>query len=126
MRGLKERYEIHHGIRIKDAALVRATVLSKRYIRDRFLPDKAIVKNAIGSLNTRLAEQELTLAVSDDVLELLARKGYDPVYGARPLRRVIRTILENALAKALLAKTFDAGSTIDVGLSADGAGVVFS
>src|ERR1700682_5479095 len=42
LRGLKERYEVHHGVRIKDAALVAAAVLSHRYIADRFLPDKAI------------------------------------------------------------------------------------
>ncbi|MCS7311961.1 MAG: ATP-dependent chaperone ClpB [Acidobacteria bacterium] len=42
LRGLKERYEIHHGVRIKDGALVAAAVLSQRYIADRFLPDKAI------------------------------------------------------------------------------------
>jgi ATP-dependent Clp protease ATP-binding subunit ClpB len=42
LRGLRERYEIHHGVKIKDAALVAAAVLSNRYISDRFLPDKAI------------------------------------------------------------------------------------
>src|SRR5438128_1178140 len=42
LRGLRERYEIHHGVRIKDAALVAAAVLSNRYISDRFMPDKAI------------------------------------------------------------------------------------
>ncbi len=42
LRGLKEKYEIHHGVRIKDSALVSAAVLSNRYITDRFLPDKAI------------------------------------------------------------------------------------
>ena len=42
LRGLKEKYEVHHGVRIKDAALVAAAVLSHRYISDRFLPDKAI------------------------------------------------------------------------------------
>ena len=42
LRGLKERYEIHHGVRIKDAALIAAATLSHRYISDRFLPDKAI------------------------------------------------------------------------------------
>ncbi len=42
LRGLRERYEVHHGVRIRDAALVAAAVLSKRYITDRFLPDKAI------------------------------------------------------------------------------------
>jgi ATP-dependent Clp protease ATP-binding subunit ClpB len=42
LRGLKEKYEVHHGVRIKDSALVSAAVLSNRYITDRFLPDKAI------------------------------------------------------------------------------------
>ena len=42
LRGLKERYEVHHGVRIRDSALVAAAVLSRRYITDRFLPDKAI------------------------------------------------------------------------------------
>src|SRR5688572_31831010 len=42
LRGLRERYEVHHGVRIKDSSLVAAAVLSQRYITDRFLPDKAI------------------------------------------------------------------------------------
>src|SRR4030066_2147381 len=42
LRGLKERYEVHHGGRIKDSALVSAAVLSNRYISDRLLPDKAL------------------------------------------------------------------------------------
>src|SRR2546423_14397924 len=42
LRGLKERYEVHHGVRITDSAIVAAAVLSPRYITDRFLPDKAI------------------------------------------------------------------------------------
>ena len=42
LRGLKEKYEVHHGVRIADAALVAAATLSDRYITDRFLPDKAI------------------------------------------------------------------------------------
>jgi ATP-dependent Clp protease ATP-binding subunit ClpB len=42
LRGLKERYEVHHGVRIKDSAIVAAAQLSSRYITDRFLPDKAI------------------------------------------------------------------------------------
>ena len=42
LRGLKERFEIHHGVKIQDNALVAAATLSKRYITDRFLPDKAI------------------------------------------------------------------------------------
>ena len=42
LRGLKERYEVHHGVRIQDTAIVAAAMLSHRYIADRFLPDKAI------------------------------------------------------------------------------------
>jgi len=42
LRGLKEKYEVHHGMRIQDSAIVAAAVLSQRYISDRFLPDKAI------------------------------------------------------------------------------------
>jgi ATP-dependent Clp protease ATP-binding subunit ClpB len=42
LRGLKERYEVHHGVRIKDSAIIAAATLSSRYISDRFLPDKAV------------------------------------------------------------------------------------
>ena len=56
LRGLKERYEVHHGVRIKDSALVTAAVLSDRYISDRFLPDKAIdlVDEAAAKLRTEI------------------------------------------------------------------------
>ncbi len=56
LRGLKERYELHHGVRIRDAALVAAAVLSDKYISDRFLPDKAIdlVDEAAAKLRTEI------------------------------------------------------------------------
>jgi len=56
LRGLKERYEVHHGVRIKDAALVAAAVFSNRYITERFLPDKAIdlVDEAAARLRTEI------------------------------------------------------------------------
>jgi ATP-dependent Clp protease ATP-binding subunit ClpB len=56
LRGLRERYELHHGVRIKDAALVAAAVLSNRYISDRFLPDKAIdlMDEAAAKLRTEI------------------------------------------------------------------------
>jgi len=56
LRGLRERYELHHGVRIKDSALVAAAVLSDRYITDRFLPDKAIdlVDEAAARLRTEI------------------------------------------------------------------------
>ncbi len=56
LRGLREKYEVHHGVRIKDSALVAAAVLSNRYITDRFLPDKAIdlVDEAASKLRTEI------------------------------------------------------------------------
>jgi ATP-dependent Clp protease ATP-binding subunit ClpB len=56
LRGLRERYEVHHGVRIKDTALVAAAVMSNRYIADRFLPDKAIdlVDEAAAKLRTEI------------------------------------------------------------------------
>jgi ATP-dependent Clp protease ATP-binding subunit ClpB len=56
LRGLRERYEVHHGVRIKDSALVAAAILSNRYIQDRFLPDKAIdlVDEAAAKLRTEI------------------------------------------------------------------------
>ncbi|MEX2102328.1 MAG: AAA family ATPase, partial [Gaiellaceae bacterium] len=63
LRGLKERYEAHHGIRIRDAALVAAAVLSDRYISDRFLPDKAIdlVDEAASRLRMEIDSSPLEL-----------------------------------------------------------------
>jgi len=67
LRGLKERYEVHHGVRIKDSAIVAAATLSHRYISDRFLPDKAIdlVDEAAASLRIQID----SLPTSIDQLE---------------------------------------------------------
>src|SRR5678810_1489161 len=56
LRGLKEKYELHHGVRIKDSAIVAAAMLSNRYITDRFLPDKAIdlIDEAASSLRIQI------------------------------------------------------------------------
>jgi ATP-dependent Clp protease ATP-binding subunit ClpB len=73
LRGLKERYEVHHGVRIKDAALVTAAVLSHRYITDRFLPDKAIdlVDEAGAKLRTEIDSMPAELdKVSRQVMQL--------------------------------------------------------
>ncbi|CAM9614171.1 unnamed protein product, partial [Hapterophycus canaliculatus] len=63
LRGLKERYEVHHGVRLQDAALVSAAQLSHRYIADRFLPDKAIdlVDEAAAKLNIEVREKPFQL-----------------------------------------------------------------
>ncbi|TLY17124.1 MAG: ATP-dependent chaperone ClpB, partial [Nitrospirae bacterium] len=73
LRGLKERYEVHHGVQIKDAALVAAAKLSHRYISDRFLPDKAIdlVDEAAARLRTEIDSLPVELdEVSRKVMQL--------------------------------------------------------
>ncbi len=73
LRGLRERYEVHHGVRIKDAALVSAAVLSNRYISDRFLPDKAIdlVDEAAAKLRTEIDSMPAELdEISRRVMQL--------------------------------------------------------
>ena len=73
LRGLRERYEVHHGVRIKDASLVTAAVLSDRYISDRFLPDKAIdlIDEAAAKLRTEIDSMPTELdEVSRRVMQL--------------------------------------------------------
>lgn len=67
LRGLKEKYEVHHGVRIKDSAIVAAATLSNRYITDRFLPDKAI--DLIDEAASKLRIEIDSLPVEIDVLE---------------------------------------------------------
>ena len=74
----------------------------------------AIADLQVAQLQRRLAEQDLAIAVSDAAKALLARAGFDPAYGARPLKRAVQTHLETPLAKALLAGDFQAGDTIQV------------
>ncbi len=86
LRGLKERYEIHHGVKIKDSALVSAAILSHRYIADRFLPDKAIdlideaasrLRMEIDSMPTELDEVERRIRQLEIEREAV-RKEKDP------------------------------------------------
>jgi ATP-dependent Clp protease ATP-binding subunit ClpB len=67
LRGLKERYEVHHGVRIQDAALVAAAVLSHRYISDRFLPDKAV--DLVDEAASRLKIELDSMPTEVDVVE---------------------------------------------------------
>ena len=72
LRGLKERYEVHHGVKIKDSALVSAAVLSNRYISDRFLPDKAI--DLIDESASKLKMEIDSMPVELDELERKIRQ----------------------------------------------------
>jgi len=75
-------------------------------------------------LAKRLGERQLMLTLSDKALDLLGNIGFDPVYGARPLKRVIQQQLENPLAKEILAGGFQPGDTIAV--DAQGGRLVFA
>ena len=67
LRGLKERYELHHGVRIQDAAIIAAVTLSHRYITDRFLPDKAI--DLIDEASSRLRIEIDSMPTEIDEIE---------------------------------------------------------
>jgi ATP-dependent Clp protease ATP-binding subunit ClpB len=104
LRGLKERYEVHHGIRIQDAALVSAATLSHRYISDRFLPDKAIdlvdeaaskIKMEIDSMPADIDQTERRL-IQLRIEEQALKKERDPASKTRleELRREIAELTE--------------------------------
>ncbi|MFC3104755.1 ATP-dependent chaperone ClpB [Salinisphaera aquimarina] len=82
---------------------------------------RSIARIQMRELHERLAERELTLEISDTALDKLAEAGFDPVYGARPLKRSIQTLVENPLAKRILAGEFIAGDTVRVDLGDDAA-----
>src|SRR6185503_16122970 len=81
--------------------------LDKAQIRD-------IARIQLRGLEKRLAERGLKLALSDDALALLGNVGFDPVYGARPLKRAVQQQLENPLAQRILAGEFSSGDTVKV------------
>ncbi|UKE47976.1 MULTISPECIES: ATP-dependent chaperone ClpB [Xanthomonas translucens group] len=76
---------------------------------------KSIARIQLGGLDKRLAERGLKIELSDRALELLGNVGFDPVYGARPLKRAIQSQLENPLAQQILSGQFLSGDTIKVG-----------
>ncbi|TVQ87036.1 MAG: ATP-dependent chaperone ClpB [Chromatiaceae bacterium] len=81
---------------------------------------RAIARIQVQYLQKRLAEREFRLVLSDGALDHLGAAGFDPVYGARPLKRAIRAQLENPLAQAILSGRFAPGDTIEVDIGADG------
>ncbi|MDE0507708.1 MAG: type VI secretion system ATPase TssH, partial [Gammaproteobacteria bacterium] len=79
-----------------------------------------IARLQIDLLNRRLADNELKIHVSPAMLRFIAEAGFDPVYGARPLKRAIQNRIENPLAQHVLAGEFGPGSQIDIDLGANG------
>jgi ATP-dependent Clp protease ATP-binding subunit ClpB len=83
-----------------------------------------IVEIQIKKLSARLAEKNIELILSDDALSLIAEKGYDPVYGARPLKRVIQQFIENPLSMEILKGNIAEGDRIRA--EAEGSRIVFN
>jgi ATP-dependent Clp protease ATP-binding subunit ClpB len=121
----------------EETALVQAQVM--RVVRDHFRPEflnrldeivlfrrlqrddmKTIVEIQLGRLRSLLADRNITLDLDQSALDWLAHEGYDSVYGARPLKRVIQRSLQNKLAKLLLEGSIHEGETIHVTAGADG------
>lgn len=75
---------------------------------------RSIVDLMLSDLHKRLDEQEMTMTVSDEAKDILVKEGYDPAYGARPLRRTIQRLIEDPLAEALLSGQYQAGDNIKV------------
>ncbi|WP_027716087.1 ATP-dependent chaperone ClpB [Desulfuromonas sp. TF] len=115
LRGLKERFEVHHGVRIQDGALVAAATLSHRYISDRFLPDKAIdlVDEACATIRTEIDSMpqeldEVTRRVMQlEIEEAALKKEKDPASKAR-LEALRRELAEQKHQADTLKAQWDA------------------
>ncbi len=81
---------------------------------------REIVKLQVERLKRRLSERKIQLSLSEDALDIVVSAGYDPTYGARPLKRAIQRELENQLAKAILRGDFNDGDQVLVTSDGDG------
>jgi ATP-dependent Clp protease ATP-binding subunit ClpB len=81
---------------------------------------RKIVDIQLGYLHARLGERDISLSLDDAARDRLAEAGYDPVYGARPLKRAIQQQLENPLAQRILRGDFGPGDSVRVVAAADG------
>ena len=79
---------------------------------------RGIADIQLSLLQKRVREREMNLSLSDDLIDKLVEVGFDPVFGARPLKRAIQTVLENPLAQEILSGHFMPGDSIQAGLDA--------
>lgn len=100
---LKERFKPEFLNRVDETIFFKGLTLSDL---------KQIVDIQMESLRKRLQEQDISLEITSDAKELLANAGFNPIYGARPLKRAIRQLVENPLSKLILAQKFIKGDTL--------------
>jgi ATP-dependent Clp protease ATP-binding subunit ClpB len=119
LRGLRERYELHHGVRIKDSSLVAAAVLSQRYISDRFLPDKAIdlIDEAAAKLRTEIdsmpAELDETLRRQMQLeIEREALKKESDAASKERLKKIEKELAEIKTGSAALSAQWSADQQV--------------
>jgi ATP-dependent Clp protease ATP-binding subunit ClpB len=105
LKALQKQFRPEFLNRVDDLILFHC--LSKTELRQ-------IVALQVRRVERRLADQKLNLAISDAAIDFIADRGYDPVYGARPLKRAIQRLLENPIATKILETPFAPGSTIAV------------
>jgi ATP-dependent Clp protease ATP-binding subunit ClpB len=84
-----------------------------------------IVKNQLERVEKRLEDRKLHLVVSEEAMEFLSEVGYDPLFGARPVKRAIQNYLENPLAKEIISGNFREDSTINVGVNNNNTALTF-
>ena len=117
LRGIKEKYELHHGVKIKDSALVAAAELATRYITDRFLPDKAVdlMDEAMSSLKLEIESEPAELAdLKKEIQKLEIEKEGTQTTKSQPKKRAISRQLADLRekAKAIEAKCQSERETI--------------
>jgi ATP-dependent Clp protease ATP-binding subunit ClpB len=111
METLKEHFKPEFLNRVDEIVIYRALPLERI---------KEIVVIQLATLQQRLAEKGLALEVTDQAREFLAHEGYDPAYGARPLKRALQRRIQDPLALMLLEGKFQTGDLIQVDLSLSG------
>lgn len=110
MAVMRERFKPEFLNRVDETIFFKALTLTQL---------ASIVDIQMENLKSLLAEHNITFEITDDAKEFLARRGFNPIYGARPLKRVIRQLVENPLSKLLLAQKFTDGDHIKIDLKDD-------
>ena len=123
LEGIRDNGEIDPAVRDRVLKLLRASfrpeflnrldeiVLFKPLVREEI---RAIVRLLLADLERRIHERGLELSVSNEAVDRIVERGYDPAYGARPLKRQIQTDLENPIARLILRGEFHEGDTLFV------------
>jgi ATP-dependent Clp protease ATP-binding subunit ClpA len=107
---MRERFKPEFLNRVDETIFFKALTLGQL---------SAIVDIQMENLRNLLKEHNMTLEISEDAKELLATRGFNPIYGARPLKRVIRQLVENPLSKLILAQKFIDGDCIKINVADD-------